>query len=87
MKYLLIATALVASSFVQTASVQAQSGDVFVPQLSAAAARKIKCTSTRDVGRMSNALYKDGNLHGGRGRTFLDQDHQFRPVPLMLRAS
>ncbi len=36
----------------------------------------ISCTSVTDVAGLKNVLYKNENIHGGRGRTFLDQDHQ-----------
>jgi len=40
----------------------------------------LKCNSISPVASQSNILYKDSNLHGGRGRTFLDQDHRFGGV-------
>lgn len=41
---------------------------------------KLTCTSTTDVRPLKNVLYKNENKHGGRGRTFLDQDHQLKGV-------
>ena len=43
---------------------------------SSANAETLTCTSVTDVKNLRNVLYKNENLHGGRGRTFLDQDHQ-----------
>jgi hypothetical protein len=40
----------------------------------------LQCTSVTDVGTLRNVLYKNENVHGGRGRTFLDQGHRFRGV-------
>lgn len=39
-------------------------------------ANKVTCTQVVQVSSQRNILYKSSNLHGGRGRTFLDQDHQ-----------
>lgn len=41
-------------------------------------ATNLTCKTTIDVGPLRNVLYKNANLHGGRGRTFLDQDHQLK---------
>ena len=38
----------------------------------------ITCDSVTPVSSLSNILFKNSNLHGGRGRTFLDQDRQFK---------
>jgi hypothetical protein len=43
---------------------------------STAQADTLTCASTVDVKSLRNVLYKNQNLHGGRGRTFLDQDRQ-----------
>jgi hypothetical protein len=43
---------------------------------STAQAETLTCTSIVDVKTQRNVLYKNENLHGGRGRTFLDQDRQ-----------
>lgn len=37
----------------------------------------LTCTSITDVATLNNVLYKNENKHGGRGRTFLDQDRRF----------
>jgi hypothetical protein len=44
--------------------------------VSTAQAETLTCTSIVDVKTQRNVLYKNQNLHGGRGRTFLDQDRQ-----------
>ena len=46
----------------------------------------ISCSSVTDIGGLSNILYKSSNLHGGRGRSFLDQDHRFGGVRKLLVA-
>ena len=38
----------------------------------------LTCTSITDVASLRNVLYKNDNVHGGRGRTFLDQDHRLK---------
>lgn len=43
---------------------------------STAQAETLTCSSIVDVKTLRNVLYKNENVHGGRGRTFLDQDHQ-----------
>lgn len=45
-----------------------------------AAAGTLTCTSIKDLSKQRNVLYKNSNLHGGRGRTFLDQDRQLKGV-------
>ena len=45
--------------------------------VSSAQAETLTCTSITDLKNVRNILYKNENVHGGRGRTFLDQDHQF----------
>ena len=47
---------------------------------SSAQAETLTCTSIVDVKTQRNVLYKNENLHGGRGRTFLDQDRQLGGV-------
>ena len=44
--------------------------------ISSAQAETLTCTSITDVKNLRNVLYKNENLHGGRGRTFLDQSKQ-----------
>jgi hypothetical protein len=44
--------------------------------VSSVQAETLNCTSITDVKNLRNILYKNENVHGGRGRTFLDQDHQ-----------
>ena len=44
--------------------------------VSSAQAETLTCTSVTDVKNLRNVLYKNENVHGGRGRTFLDQDKQ-----------
>jgi len=39
-------------------------------------AETLTCTSTVDVATLRNVLYKNENVHGSRGRTFLDQDRR-----------
>ena len=38
---------------------------------------KVSCRTTLDAARLGNVLFKNENVHGGRGRTFLDQGHRF----------
>ena len=38
---------------------------------------KLTCTKIISISTLSNVLYKDANLHGGRGRSLLDQGHRF----------
>ncbi len=38
---------------------------------------EISCRNVVDVASLGNVLYKNENVHGGRGRTFLDQGHRF----------
>lgn len=45
-----------------------------------AKANTLTCKKIVDVGTLRNLLYKNSNLHGGRGRSFLDQDHQLGGV-------
>jgi len=44
---------------------------------STAQAETLTCSSIVDVKNLRNILYKNENVHGSRGRTFLDQDRQF----------
>jgi hypothetical protein len=37
----------------------------------------LSCSSITDISTLPNVLYKNENVHGGRGRTFLDQGHRF----------
>lgn len=47
---------------------------------SAAQAETLTCNTTVDVKNAKTILYKNENLHGGRGRTFLDQTRQLGGV-------
>lgn len=44
------------------------------------AAATLRCSSITDVSGLRDVLYKNANLHGGRGRTFLDQSHRLGGV-------
>lgn len=41
---------------------------------------KLTCSSVVDVASLRNVLYKNENVHGGRGRTFLDQGRRLKGV-------
>ena len=65
---------LFVSLFVISAPVSAERYQRPVTSLAVA---KLKCKTTLDAARLGNVLYKNQNIHGGRGRTFLDQGHRF----------
>lgn len=44
--------------------------------VSSAQAETLTCSTITDVKNLKNILYKNENVHGGRGRTFLDQTRQ-----------
>jgi len=48
--------------------------------------RTLRCRKILQVRNQGNILYKNENVHGGRGRTFLDQDHQFGGTPRLMVA-
>ena len=55
-------------------------------QRAAPATRPLECRKILPVSKQNSVLYKNENIHGGRGRTFLDQDHQFKGTPRLLVA-
>jgi hypothetical protein len=51
-----------------------------------APAKALSCSSVTDIGKLRNVLFKNANVHGQRGRTFLDQGHRFggkRTLPVI----
>ena len=58
----------------------------FCSHANAAPSGTLSCSSVTDVSGLGNVLYKNANKHGGRGRSFLDQDHRFGRTRRLLVA-
>lgn len=51
-----------------------------------AAAKTLTCDKVVSVGKIRGILYKNQNVHGGYGRTFLDRDHRFKATQRLIVA-
>lgn len=66
-------------ALVMSGSAYAQRASLTTDGVSAQGAT-LTCTSVTDIKSIGNVLYKNENVHGGRGRTFLDQGRRLRGV-------
>jgi|GEM_PF-4621296 len=66
-------------ALVMSGSAYAQRASITTDGVSAQGST-LTCTSVTDIKSIPNILYKNSNVHGGRGRTFLDQGRRLRGV-------
>jgi hypothetical protein len=70
--------AMVALAFIALCSSAQAERFRHITSKAVASGSKLQCSSVVDIASLRNVLYKNENVHGGRGRTFLDQGRRLK---------